>query len=296
MWHFNHQSARDIKFAKQLLYSVQAAGKMTFPDFSTMWHFDDKVGQKYLLEAIGAPLVPSWVFYNKMEALNWASKTDYPKVFKLRGGAGSEHVRLVKSGRQAVKLIKKSFGSGFSQYPALKNLKERWRKYRLGKTSFFDVLKGMVRLVYTTKYARLAGKEKGYCYFQDFIPGNSFDIRVVVIGSKAFAIKRMVRKNDFRASGSGEIYYEKEHFDTNTIRLAFETSSKIKARCLAYDFVYLQDNPLIVEISYGFSPAGYMDCPGYWDDSLNWHEGKFDPYGWMVEFSFRNVNSKDSHY
>ena len=41
--------------------------------------------------------------------------------------------------------------------------------------------------------------------------------------------------------------------------------------------------PKIVEISYGFSPEGYDPCPGYWDKNLTWHEGKFNPYGWMVE-------------
>ena len=36
-------------------------------------------------------------------------------------------------------------------------------------------------------------------------------VRVIVINDKAFAIKRMVRKNDFRASGSGIIEYDKEN-------------------------------------------------------------------------------------
>jgi len=28
---------------------------------------------------------------------------------------------------------------------------------------------------------------------------------------------------------------------------------------------------------------GYDDCKGFWDRELNWHEGKFNPYGWMVD-------------
>ncbi len=65
MWHFNHKSPKASKFARQLIYAVQAAGKAVFPDYNTVWHFDDKVGQKYLLEAINAPLVPSCAFYDK---------------------------------------------------------------------------------------------------------------------------------------------------------------------------------------------------------------------------------------
>ena len=147
----------------------------------------------------------------------------------------------------------------------------------------FEVLKGVMRLAHTTEYSRVAGREIGYVYFQDFIPGNDHDIRVIVIGKKAFAIKRMVRKNDFRASGSGSILYEKELFDDQTIRLSFEVSKKLNSQCMAYDFVYFDGKPFIVEISYGFAPSGYDSCPGYWDEELNWHEGVFNPYGWMVE-------------
>ena len=55
MWHFHNAGPKDFLFAKQLLYSLQSSGKVVFPDYNTMWHFDDKVGQKYLLEAIHAP-------------------------------------------------------------------------------------------------------------------------------------------------------------------------------------------------------------------------------------------------
>ena len=129
-------------------------------------------------------------------------------------------------------------------------------------------------------------------FFQDYIPGNDYDIRVIVIHDKAFAIKRMVRENDFRASGSGSILYEKEHFNEETVSLAFEVSEKLKDQCMAYDFVYLDGKPLIVEISYGFDMVGYDACTGYWDKDLNWYDGKFNPYGWMVEDVIESVKNK----
>ena len=84
MWHHNHADYRDVLFAKQLIYSLEAKGIKCFPNFHTTWHFDDKVGQKYLLEAIGAPLVPSYVFYSKIEALNWISKCLNCAVVQVR--------------------------------------------------------------------------------------------------------------------------------------------------------------------------------------------------------------------
>jgi glutathione synthase/RimK-type ligase-like ATP-grasp enzyme len=283
MWHFNHKSPKASKFARQLLFAVKASGKKVFPDFNTVWHFDDKIAQKYLFESLNLPCVNTYVYYGETQALQWAATTSYPKVFKLRNGAGSDNVRLVANKRQAIQLVKQAFGKGFSQYQPVRNLKERFRKLRAGKTTTWDVIKGIIRLVYTTQYSRVTASEKGYVYFQDFVPGNNYDIRVIVIGERAFAIKRLVRENDFRASGSGFILYEKEHFDEDTIRLAFEISGKLNSQCMAYDFVYQNGAPLLLEISYGFAMHGYDDCKGYWDKELNWYEGKFNPYGWMVD-------------
>jgi glutathione synthase/RimK-type ligase-like ATP-grasp enzyme len=292
MWHHNHMLSKDILFAQKLLFAIEHSGKVVFPDFKTGWHFDDKVGQKYLLESIGAPLVNSVVFYDKDSALKWIQQGEFPKVFKLRGGAGSANVKLVKNKAEAIKLINKAFGNGFSQNDHLGGLKERIRLFRVGKTSLWDVAKGFIRLVYPTRFEKIAGKEKGYVYFQDFIPDNHFDIRVIVIDNKAFAIKRMVRKNDFRASGSGNILYEKKHFDEKTIQLAFDLTDKIQGQSIAYDFVYDDDEPKVVEISYGFLKEGYDPCVGYWDKNMNWHEGKFDPCEWMVELVLNQINAK----
>lgn len=284
MWHHHHADYKDALFAKQLLYSIQQAGKKVFPDFNTTWHFDDKIGQKYLFESIGAPLVPSYVFYTKKEALEWIDKTTYPKVFKLRGGAGSANVKLVKSRQVAAKLIKKAFGRGFSQFDRWNNFNERVRKYKGGKDNLIGIGKGIRRLFIPTDFSKMHSREKGYVYFQDFIPNNEFDIRVIVIGNKAFAIKRYTRKNDFRASGSGDIVYDRNQIDERCIKIAFDVNNKLKCQSIAYDFVFdLKKEPLILEISYGFDVNAYDKCEGYWDSSLTWHEGKFNPQKWMIE-------------
>ena len=127
----------------------------------------------------------------------------------------------------------------------------------------------MLWWVFPPPYERVKERERVYIYFQELLPENDYNIQVVVIGDKAFAIKRMVRKNDFRASGSGNILYEKELFDEGTIKLSFVLAEKLKTQCIAFDFVYKNKKPFITEISYGFSPEGYEPCPGYWDKELN---------------------------
>src|SRR5690606_11926084 len=129
-WHFHQANTKDLLVAQQILFALQHSGFIVFPDFNTGWHFDDKVAQKYLLEAIGAPMVPSHVFLDKKSALAWPSPATFPQVFKWRGGAGSANVQLIKDQNKAHKLIDIAFGKGFKQYDAWTNLQERWRLYK----------------------------------------------------------------------------------------------------------------------------------------------------------------------
>jgi glutathione synthase/RimK-type ligase-like ATP-grasp enzyme len=243
------------------------------------------VGQKYLLEAIGASMVQTDVFYDKKSSTDFLNKTSFPKVFKLRGGAGSSNVKLIKSKSEAQRFVNKAFGSGFPSYDRWGNLKETWTHFkRKPATKYMEFLKSLRRLFVSTEYARLHGTESGYVLFQEFIPNNTFDIRVVVIGGRAFALKRLVRKNDFRASGSGFIEYDKDLIDERCVSISFDVAKKLKGQCVAYDFVFdTLNNPLIVEINYGFAHEAYFKCPGYWDEQLNWHSGNFNSAAWMVE-------------
>ena len=288
MWHWHHADPKAILFAKQLTYALEKLGKKVFPDSNTAWHFDDKVGQKYLLEGIGAPFIPAYVSYTKSEALEWAKQTIYPKVFKLRGGAGSRNVRLVKNFQSAKKIIKRCFGKGYLLSDPVIEIKERFKTAKQSKSidSIIRLMKGFARLAIPNEFQKLKFREKGYVFFQDFISGNDHDLRVVIIGNKAVVLKRLVRNGDFRASGSGKILYVKDEIDKRCIQIAFETSDKLNTQCLAYDFVFdRNNNPLIIEISYAFSMLAYDKCPGYWDIELNWHIGKTNlPYLMIEDF------------
>ena len=197
LWHHSQSDPRDLLIAQQILTALEHSGLRVFPDFHTAWHFDDKVGQKYLFEALGIPTLPAYVFVEQASALAWAESTEYPKVFKLRRGAGSAGVRLVWKESQARRLIKQAFGRGFRVYDPWDNLKERFYKWRLGKYGMTELVKAGIRFAYPPRYSRVLGRQRGYAYFQDFAPDNDSDIRVIVIGRKAFGIKRWVRPDDF---------------------------------------------------------------------------------------------------
>lgn len=294
MWHHWQVNSKDIIKAKKLLFALEHSGKVVFPNFKTAWHFDDKIAQKYLLEAHGLPIVPTFHFLDEKRAKEWAMTTTFPKVFKLSRGAGSTNVKLVHNKGEAFSIINKAFSEGFRVFDRYEVVKERFRKYREGKDTFLGVLKSLFRIVYLPKYVKLVPRERFEVYFQEFIPNNNSDIRVIVIDDKAFAIKRLVRNNDFRASGSGNIVYEKYNFNEDVIQKSFRYAQILNTQIVAFDYVFdVNCNPMIVEISYGYAIEGYDQCVGYWDKEMNFHSGKFDSCEWMLDLVLKQLHSND---
>ncbi len=217
-------------FAKELTIALKKRGIKTFPDVNTSWHFNDKLGQKYLLEAIGAPIVPSYAFYTAAEARKWSQLTNYPKVFKLRGGASSVNVRLVKNRKTANKLIRKAFSSGFRLINRKAVIIDKLHQFQRTKKidKFIELVKAVIRIFIPTELEKMSGRDKGYIYFQDFFSDNEFDTRLFIIGDKCFGTRRFNRKNDFRASGSKMWATSKEFFDIKAVKLAYELAERLE--------------------------------------------------------------------
>ena len=199
MWHFHHSLPQDILMARNVLNAAEKMGLKVFPDHKTNWHFDDKLSQKYLFEALGLPAAPSWAFYDRESALEFVRTCQLPVVAKLRRGAGSHNVRLLKTRAEATKYVKRMFGRGYN--PSMRLTTDIRRKVR---TSAVYGLRGILqRLKNVPRYAKIVGlsnkyfsNEKAYVYFQHFMPGNKTDLRISVIVGKAWAFRRLVRKNE----------------------------------------------------------------------------------------------------
>lgn len=294
IWNHDLLLQVDNLLAKRLLMSLEHSGKKVFPDFNCGWHYDDKLGQKYLLESIGAPIVDTYVFYDKQTAKSWLEGTSFPKVFKLKGGASSINVKLIKTKKEGLKLINKAFGSGFKPNNKLFYLKESFRKYSAKEINALALLKSIFRFFFPVKYKPIVqSREVGYAYFQDFIPNNKSDIRLVVINmNRIFGLERFNRKGDFRASGSGNFKYLKEGDVANSLlKMVLDVSKGLKMDSVAYDIVFTPTGePKIVEISYSYVSKAYNLCPGYWDESLVWVPGDLTNYqDWIIEKQIKDI-------
>jgi glutathione synthase/RimK-type ligase-like ATP-grasp enzyme len=279
LWHWHYPDPCAQLMARQVIMAAEATGVAVFPNTTTCWHYDDKVAQKYLLEAVGAPLVPTYVFYDLSEALQWIDGALFPKVFKLRTGAGSLNVRLVRHAQEARTLARQAFTGGFQ--PVANYRQDARKRFRTARQrrGLLDVVKRLPRTLATIRQLnRALGRERGYVYFQDFIADNQFDTRVTIIGNRAFAFTRNVRPGDFRASGSGDIVYDVRRIHPQCVPIAFEVTRKIGSQSMAFDFVLAANQqPMMVEVSYCYDPAAVYQCTGHWDDQLKWHQGHMWP-------------------
>ena len=94
-------------------------------------------------------------------------------------------------------------------------------------------------------------------------------------------------KRSPESSGSGEFEYVEA--DPTVLKIAFDVAVKLKLQSVAFDFIYNESQPLIVEVSFGFGTHGISHCGGYYTLDMQWHEDKIlDFYGWMVEETLNN--------
>jgi hypothetical protein len=285
------------RIARRLLPVIERELKLVmYPDQNTCWHYDDKIAQAYLLQALRIPTAQTWVWFDRHGALEWAATCDLPVVLKLASGAGSGNVRLVRSVEDAREWIERLFRWRLTslderQFPIADRLTRiRNAIVALGKktpvttrirNALIPLLLGYVAEL---PYADGFGAQTGCALFQEFLIGNAYDTRITVIGRRAFGFRRFNRDNDFRASGSGKIDWDPDRIDERMIRLGFMAAHALKAQSCAIDGLYRENEPVVGEVSYTYASWAVHECPGHWEldgdpgaGRLRWIPGQMWP-------------------
>ncbi len=296
MWHWYH-IPDDKQAAPKILDAIEENLKLdVFPDFPTRWHYDEKLAQHYLLNALDVPRIKSWVFWDYNEALAFLESAVYPLVFKLSVGAASANVIKVGNISEAKFYVDKTFKKVFFPY-SLHEFELNWK--HLNPRYLKGVIKrALFSIPYIIKndYPPLPEYylvQKNYAYFQEFCANNSHDIRITVIGDRAFGFTRANRADDFRASGSGKVDYDLAKIPLDAVKLAFETSKKMNVQSMAYDIMYDNNRNLVInEVTYCFVHNAVFEAPGHWDTKLNWIAGNVHPNDAQAEDFVNRILAK----
>ena len=283
IWHFNPE---DKERALGLFTTLELMEVKTFPDLKSLIFFDNKIFQSNLLKSLKINIPSYKIYYDFRSLYKNLSKQIFPTVFKLKGGAGSNNVFLIKSKIHLLFKAFKMFTFGYNQVSRWNNLSNLIKKYFDGQVGLFKVFKGIVRLFVKTKRDRRLGKELGYFYLQEFLPNNKNDIRIIIIGDRCFAFTRYNRKNDFRASGSGNSSFSKDLIPKELIKHSFEIYNKLGMISVAFDFLIKDSEYTLIEISYGFIKDLYENCEGYWTEDLKWNNEDVRPELFIIETLF----------
>lgn len=232
--------------------------KFCFPSFHELWQYENKNRSLYLYHYFKLPCIPTQVTNDKKEAIELVTNRDYPFITKTFIGAGSTGVTKIESRSKALAMINKIFG------------------YK-GKTTQYPYF-----------------RQKDYFYIQDFMEDAKFDLRIMLVGNKAFGYYRYPKKGDFKASGSG--ITEKKEIPIEAIRLAIEIRQKLNSRQMGVDLMYSPKSKkyYIIETSLFNqidTPVQFAinNIPGYYDISdkndIQFKEGKF----WVQELMIREL-------
>jgi len=276
MWRFNELTYQK-RLARSALISIEKYLYLkVFPDWNTAWHYDEKIYQHFIYKSLNIPTPRTFLFWSREEALNWLVNTkEYPLVMKFSSGASSKGVVKINSFQEAKKWVNKMFFWGVKSYLLNETLKGKTLIYGSWLKNIVKELSGSANNL--SGLSQIHNKDFGYIYFQEFIPDNSFDTRITIIGNRAFGFRRINRKGDFRASGSGKIDWDIKKIDPKCIKMAFDVSRRLKFQSMSYDFLCKNSSPVVSEMSYTFADWAVQKCPGFWDNDFNWHSGHLWP-------------------
>ena len=276
LWHIEQYNHAEMLEARSILYSAKKMGLKVFPDYNDAWHFDDKIAEMYLLQSVNASIPKSYVYYDYKSVKRAVDEGNFtfPIVAKLRSGSGSHNVKLIKTKHSLLSYASKMFSKGINPAPSFFYKASSNIRSSHNKQQFLSKMKRIPEFLRTLSNARHFPREKDYVYLQEFIPNDGYDMKVVVVGEKCCGFYRPVRSYDFRASGGGEIHFDKKYFSKNIIDSAFKVADALGVQCIGFDFVIDKDTGKgnIVEMSYGFLYTAVMDANGYFDREYVWHE------------------------
>lgn len=191
----------ELDEAREKIYILENyMKKLVYPSYSEICFYENKAYQYDLLKLKELPVIDTFISYDYDEITEYVKQEkNFPFVSKIKVGSGSQGVELIKKVNLAKKKCRQVFTKGAKTY---------WPFLR----------------------------QKNYVYFQKFIKNYNFDLRIVVVDEEnIFGYYRETTKNDFRASGYGNVV--KKELPKEAVKIAIELKNKLNLNSIAVDFL-----------------------------------------------------------
>ena len=100
-------------YDERLRVICEDMGKVIYPEYQGLWVYESKRRMHYWLKANGFEHPQTWVFYDRDEALDFASRVELPIVYKIDLGSAASGVRIFHRRSCLLRFVKRCFGKGF---------------------------------------------------------------------------------------------------------------------------------------------------------------------------------------
>ncbi|KXB33523.1 RimK-like ATP-grasp domain protein [Bacteroidales bacterium KA00251] len=213
-WHVDSTPSALYEAESKIYILDKILQKTCFPSFHEVWQYEDKCRAHYLYQVYNLPCIPTRSSNSREESIKLSETINYPIIVKTRTGAGSFGVKKIDNKTKLRRYIKSVFSSR-------------------GKYTLYP-------------YER----QKDYILLQEFIDNASYDLRVMLVGNKAYGYYRYPNKGDFRASGEGNEDHSRPT-PISVLKEAIKVREALESRVLGVDFLYSDKykQHLIIEAS-----------------------------------------------
>jgi len=252
------------------------------PNLDQLFSFENKGYQELVKRRLNIENVKGKYFGDIDDYHNHEQKTTPPFVYKTVNGAMSSGVVLVNSIEQFLAL-----DSQFKKKSFIEKIKCLKRERAKTNPSNSDVL----NLKPNSKYSSVNFKEffskRNPFIIQNFVPNLECDYKVLVFGLKYYVLKRAIRDNDFRASGSGKFQWVKP--PTEILNYAYEIQCKMKTPIISLDLGIdtMKTVHLFEFQGIGFGPLTLINSNSYFCKTEDiWDEKQLES---NLEFEYANA-------
>jgi glutathione synthase/RimK-type ligase-like ATP-grasp enzyme len=237
-------------YIEDVILGLENAGAKVIPEFKFLRAHNNKVFMEILRDQLlGKELSGiSSKLYGTLDELKEdveKEKISFPCVIKKAEGSMSRGVHLAKNRKELLRLAKKITRTRHFFY----EIKDKLRRYKY-------------------KGYRVESKFQKKIIIQPFIPGLKNDWKILIYGEHYYILKRGIKKNDFRASGSHYNYQagSKAEFPLHLLNQVEKIYRKLNVPYLSLDFAYDGNRYYIHEIQAIYFGTSVLDsfCDRYY--------------------------------
>ncbi|MBR0439550.1 MAG: hypothetical protein IJK27_02160 [Bacilli bacterium] len=241
-------------YIEDVILNLELLGAIVIPQYKYLRCNNNKVFMEMQRYALLDNDSLNSLYFGTLEEVKSAilkERISFPCVFKTSEGACSDGVMKAESPTELIKCVKEKCAS--------KNFK-------------YDI-RDLIRSKRHQGYIKESKYRKKFIV-QPMVEGLENDWKLLIFGNKFFPLKRCVRKNDFRASGSHNNYSSgiESGIPENLMMYGYNIKNKMNVPMLSIDLAIKDNKPFMIEFQTVYFGSSTFNMTEYYYELV---EGNF---------------------